>query len=118
MEVMAEANEQPALLNQDVGDVKKPRRTKATVGGRKTTANKTGTRRTKKQPKVEDPNLSETNNHSTFEGSQDGLPPENGLGAPELLSPPGQKTEEPAERLAEEPGELEEGVEEPAGKSS
>ena len=118
MEVMAEANEQPALLNQDVGDVKKPRRTKATVGGRKTTANKTGTRRTKKQVKVEDPNLSETNNHSTFEGGQDGLPPENALGAPELLSPPGQKTEEPAERLAEEPGELEEGVEEPTGKSS
>ena len=116
---MAEANEQPALLNQDVGDVKKPRRTKATVGGRKTTANKTGTRRTKKQAKVEDPNLSETNNHSTFEGSQDGLPPENGLGAPELLSPPGQKTEEPAsERLAEEPVELEEGVEEQTGKSS
>ena len=119
MEVMAEANEQPALLNQDVGDVKKPRRTKATVGGRKTTANKTGTRRTKKQAKVEDPNLSETNNHSTFEGGQDGLPPENALGAPGLLSLPGQKTEEPAsERLAEEPVELEEGVEEPTGKSS
>ena len=116
---MAEANEQPALLNQDVGDVKKPRRTKATVGGRKTTANKTGTRRTKKQAKVEDPNLSETNNHSTFEGGQDGLPPENALGAPGLLSLPGQKTEEPAsERLAEEPVELEEGVEEPTGKSS
>ena len=119
MEVMAEANEQPALLNQDVGDVKKPRRTKATAGGRKTTANKTGTRRTKKQAKVEDPNLSDTNNHSTFEGGEDGLPPENALGAPsELLPPPSQKTEEPAERLAEEPAEIEEGVEESTGKSS
>lgn len=118
MEVMAEANEQPALLNQDVGDVKKPRRTKTTAGGRKTTANKTGTRRSKKQVKVEDPNLSDTNNHSTFEGGQDGLPPENALGAPGLLSPPGQKTEEPAESLAEEPVEIEEGVEESTGKST
>jgi transcription termination factor Rho len=119
MEVMAEAHEQPALLNQDVDGVKKPRRTKSTVGVRKTTANKTSTRRTKKQAKVEDPNLSDANNHSTLTEGQDGLAPENDLGAPELLSPPSRRTTEAAERLTEEgPAEIGEAVEEPARTAS
>jgi transcription termination factor Rho len=119
MEVMAEANEQPALLNQDVDGVKKPRRTRTTVGARKTTANKTSTKRTKKQAKVEEPNLSDTNNHSTLMEGQDGLAPENDLGAPEHLSPPGRRTAEAAERLNEEgPTEIGEAVEEPARTAS
>ena len=119
MEVMAEANEQPALLNQDVDGVKKPRRTKSTVGVRKTTANKTSTKRTKKQAKVEEPNLSDTNNHSTLMKGQDGLAPENDLGAPEHLSPPSRRTTEAAERLTEEgPAEIGEAVEEPARTAS
>jgi len=119
MEVMAEAHEQPALLNQDVDGVKKPRRTKSTVGVRKTTANKTSTRRTKKQAKVEDPNLSDANNHSTLTEGQDGLAPENDLGAPELLSPPSRRTTEAAERFTEEgPAEIGEAVEEPARTAS
>jgi transcription termination factor Rho len=119
MEVMAEAHEQPALLNQDVDGVKKPRRTKTTVGVRKTTANKTSTRRTKKQAKVEKPNLSDTNNYSTLMEGQDGLAPENDLGAPEHLSPPGRSTPEAAERLTEEgPAEIGEPVEEPARTAS
>jgi transcription termination factor Rho len=119
MEVMAEAHEQPALLNQDVDGVKKPRRTKSTVGVRKTTANKTSTRRTKKQAKVEDPNLADANNHSTLTEGQDGLAPENDLGAPELLSPPSRRTTEAAERLTEEgPAEIGEAVEEPARTAS
>src|SRR5580700_7817998 len=119
MEVMAEANEQPALLNQDVDGVKKPRRTRTTVGARKTTANKTSTRRTKKQAKVEKPNLSDTNNYSTLMEGQDGLAPENDLGAPEHLSPPSRSTPEAAERLTEEgPAEIGEPVEEPARTAS
>jgi transcription termination factor Rho len=119
MEVMAEANEQPALLNQDVDGVKKPRRTRTTVGARKTTANKTSTKRTKKQAKVEEPNLSDTNNHSTLMEGQDGLAPENDLGAPEHLSPPSRRTTEAAERLTEEgPAEIGEAVEEPARTAS
>ena len=119
MEVMAEANEQPALLNQDVDGVKKPRRTRTTVGVRKTTANKTSTKRTKKQAKVEKPNLSDTNNHSTLMEGQDGLAPENDLGAPEHLSPPSRSTVEAAERLTEEgPAEIGEAVEEPARTAS
>ena len=119
MEVMAEAHEQPALLNQDVDGVKKPRRTRTTVGVRKTTANKTSTKRTKKQAKVEKPNLSDTNNHSTLMEGQDGLAPENDLGAPEHLSPPSRSTAEAAERLTEEgPAEIGEAVEEPARTAS
>ena len=116
---MAEANEQPALLNQDVDGVKKPRRTRTTVGVRKTTANKTSTKRTKKQAKVEEPNLSDTNNHSTLMEGQDGLAPENDLGAPEHLSSPSRRTTEAAERLTEEgPAEIGEAVEEPARTAS
>jgi transcription termination factor Rho len=119
MEVMAEANEQPALLNQDVDGVKKPRRTRTTVGVRKTAANKTSTKRTKKQAKVEESNLSDTNNHSTLMEGQDGLAPENDLGAPEHLSPPSRRTTEAAERLTEEgPAEIGEAVEEPARTAS
>jgi len=116
---MAEANEQPALLNQDVDGVKKPRRTRTTVGVRKTTANKTSTKRTKKQAKVEESNLSDTNNHSTLMEGQDGLAPENDLGAPEHLSPPSRRTTEAAERLTEEgPAEIGEAAEEPARTAS
>jgi len=119
MEVMAEAHEQPALLNQDVDGVKKPRRTKTTAVVRKTTANKTSTRRTKRQAKVEKPNLPDTNNHSTSVEGKDGLPPENDLRAPEFLSPPDQRTTEVPERFPdEEPAEIVEVVEESARPGS
>ncbi len=115
---MAEAHEQPALLNQDVDGVKKPRRTKTTAGVRKTTANKTSTRRTKKQAKVEISNLSDTNNHSAPVEGQDGLPPENDLGGRALLSPPNQRTTEAVEHLTEERRvEIDETVEGPARAS-
>ena len=116
---MAEAHEQPALLNQDVDGVKKPRRTRTTVGVRKTTANKTSTRRTKKQEKVEKPNPSDTNNHSTLMEGEDGLAPESDLGATEHLSPPNRRSTEAAERLTEEgPAEIGEAVEEPVRTAS
>jgi transcription termination factor Rho len=118
MEVMAEAHEQPALLNQEVDGVKKPRRTKTTGVVRKTTANKTSTRRPKKQVKVEKPTLSETNNHSTLAESQNVLPPENDLGA-RHPSPPRQRAEEAGERFVEERrAETSEAVEEPARTAS
>jgi len=86
MEVMAEANEQPALLNQDVDDVKKPRRTKTAARPRRTTASKTGARRTKKQTKDEEATGSETNNHLPLLESQDGDSSQNVEDPPELPS--------------------------------
>jgi transcription termination factor Rho len=115
MEVMAEAHEEPASLNQDVDGAKKPRRTKTTVGVRKTTANKTSTRRTKRQAKEEKPSVSDANNHSTSMEGQDRLAPEDQLDAPERLSPPNLIVTEAAERLTEEGrAEIGEAVEEPA----
>ena len=112
MEVMAEAHEQPALLNQDVDSVKRPRRTKTTAGVRKTTANKTSSRRTKKQAKGEKPSLSDANNHSTSVEGQDGLPPADDLDAPRLRSPSSQRAAEETERLTEERrGEMDDAVE-------
>ena len=86
MEVMAEANEQPALLNQDVDDVKKPRRTKTAARPRRTTASKTGARRPKKETKDDEPISSETNNHLPLLESRDGAPSQNIEAAPELVS--------------------------------
>jgi len=86
MEVMAEANEQPALLNQDVDDVKKPRRTKTAARPRRTTASKTGARRPKKETKDDEPISSETNNHLPLLESRDGAPSQNIEAVPALVS--------------------------------
>jgi transcription termination factor Rho len=94
MEVMAEANEQPALLNQDVDDGKKPRRTKTAARPRRTTASRTGARRTKKQTKDDESIDSSTNNHSTIVESRDAASAEKNEDAPELA-------------LAESPGPVE-----------
>jgi transcription termination factor Rho len=91
MEVMAEANEQPALLNQDVDDVKKPRRTKTAARPRRTTASKTGARRPKKETKDDEPISSETNNHLPPLESRDGASSPDIEAAPELVS--GQRRE-------------------------
>ena len=119
MEVMAEAHEQPALLNQDVDSVKRPRRTKTTAGVRKTTANKTSSRRTKKQAKDEKPGFSDANNHSPSVEGQDELPPAKDLDAPKPNSPNSQRAAEEMERLTEERrGEMDDAVEEPARSGS
>jgi len=86
MEVMAEANEQPALLNQDVDDVKKPRRTKTAARPRRTTASKTGARKPKKETKDNEPISSETNNHLPPLETRDNASPQNSEAAPELVS--------------------------------
>jgi transcription termination factor Rho len=75
MEVMAEANEQPALLNQDVDDPKKPQRTKTAARPRRTTASKTGARKTKKQTKDEELINSDTNNHLPLLEVKESPPP-------------------------------------------
>jgi transcription termination factor Rho len=75
MEVMAEANEQPALLNQDVDDPKKPQRTKTAARPRRTTASKTGARKTKKQTKDEELINSDTNNHLPLLEVKESAPP-------------------------------------------
>jgi transcription termination factor Rho len=51
MEVMAEANEQPALLNQRLDEGKKSRRPRNAAGARKPSAAKSGTRRTRRPSK-------------------------------------------------------------------
>jgi transcription termination factor Rho len=86
MEVMAEANEQPALLNQDVDDVKKTRRTKTAARPRRTTASKTGARRAKKQTTDDETTSADTNSHfAVLEGQDDG-PSQNVEDAPEMVS--------------------------------
>jgi transcription termination factor Rho len=98
MEVMAEANEQPALLNQDVDDGKKPRRTKTAARPRRTTASRTGARRTKKQTKDDESIDSSTNNHSTLAESRDAASAEKIEDAPELTLAQPSGLEEPAQQ--------------------
>jgi transcription termination factor Rho len=114
MEVMAEANEQPALLNQEVEDVKKPRRSKTAARPRRTTASKTGTRRAKKPTKDDEQTGSDTNNHLTLIERPEGIPSSDVANAHETASahPPGFV--ESAE-LSDDPrhAELSQPVEEP-----
>jgi transcription termination factor Rho len=86
MEVMAEANEQPALLNQDVDEVKKPRRTKTAARPRRTTANKTGARKVKKQITDDEPTGTAPNSRFTALEGQDGSPSQIVEDTPELVS--------------------------------
>jgi transcription termination factor Rho len=95
MEVMAEANEQPALLNQDVDEVKKTRRSKTAARPRRTTASKTGARRAKKQTTDDEPTSTDTNSHFTVLEGQDGAPSQNVEDAPEVISAQPQGTVEP-----------------------
>ena len=55
MEVMAEANEQPALLNQQVDQNKKPRRPRNAAGAGKGSTAKSGVRRAKRPIKAQEP---------------------------------------------------------------
>jgi transcription termination factor Rho len=113
MQVMAEANEQPALLNQDVDDVKKPRRTKAAASPRRTTASKTGARRSKKRTADEAPGRTDSNNHQPLLDVQVDASSPNVEVVPE---PAAQTREiaEPAKRSKDQKGaELSELVDEP-----
>src|ERR1700693_5473643 len=94
MEVMAEANEQPALLNQDV-DVKKTRRTKTAARPRRTTASKTGARRAKKQTTDDETTSADTNSHFAVLEGQDSGPSQNVEDAPEMVSTQPLGTVEP-----------------------
>jgi transcription termination factor Rho len=95
MEVMAEANEQRALLNQDVDEVKKPRRTKTVARPRRTTAGKTGPRKTKKQTTDDKPTSADTNSHHTVLDGQNGSPAPDVEKAPEVVSQQARETVEP-----------------------
>src|ERR1700742_1730090 len=88
MEVMAEANEQPALLNEDADEAKKPRRTKTAARPRRTTASKTGARRAKKPTKDDEQIGSDTNNHLALLESGDGLPSQKDPEAPKTNQAP------------------------------
>ena len=122
MEVMAEANEQPALLNQDVDDVKKPRRTKAAASPRRTAASKTGARRSKKQPTDQAEPRSDLNNHQPLLDVQVDAP------SPKIASPNvavvsertthTREIAEPAKRSNDQKGsELSEPVEAPVSSA-
>jgi transcription termination factor Rho len=95
MEVMAEANEQRALLNQDVDEVKKPRRTKTAARPRRTTAGKTGARKAKKQTTDDKPTGADTNSHTTELDRQDSVPTQDTKDAPEPVSARSRGTVEP-----------------------
>jgi transcription termination factor Rho len=98
MKVMAEANEQPALLNQEVDDLKKPRRTKSAARPRRTTASKTGARRSKKQIEDNESTRTETNNsYPEALENQEGEP-QSVEGAPVLVPPQSHQMVEPAEQ--------------------
>jgi transcription termination factor Rho len=64
MEVMAEANEQPALLNQRMDEGKRARGPRNAAGARKPSAAKSGVRRTKKPVKQQESHSAENNNSS------------------------------------------------------
>jgi transcription termination factor Rho len=86
MEVMAEANEQPALLNQDADDAKKPRRTKTAARPRRTTAGKASARRAKKPTTNDEPTGNDTNSHFTVSESQENASSQNADETPEPVS--------------------------------
>src|ERR1700744_3156458 len=122
MEVMAEANEQPALLNQDVDDVKKPRRTKAAASPRRTAASKTGARRSKKQPADQAETRSELNNHQPLLDVQVDAPSQK-IASPNVAVVSERTTHtreigEPAKRSNDQKrSELSEPVEEPVSSA-
>jgi transcription termination factor Rho len=64
MEVMAEANEQPALLNQRVDQNKKPRRPRNAAGAGKLSTAKSGIRRAKRPMKAQVPDSADISNDS------------------------------------------------------
>jgi transcription termination factor Rho len=64
MEVMAEANEQPALLNQRVDQNKKPRRARNAAGAGKLSTAKRGVRRAKRPMKAQEPDSADISNDS------------------------------------------------------
>jgi transcription termination factor Rho len=73
MEVMAEANEQPALLNQPVDEGKKTRRPRNAAGARKPSTAKSGVRRTKRPIKEQESHSAEDNNNSGQDAPQEEL---------------------------------------------
>ena len=119
---MAEANEQPALLNQDVDDVKKPRRTKAAASPRRTAASKTGARRSKKQPTDQAETRSELNNHQPLLDVQVDTPAQK-IASPNVAVVSERTTHtreiaEPAKRSNDQKrSELSEPVEEPVSSA-
>src|SRR6266699_1927179 len=64
MEVMAEANEQPALLNQRLDEGKKNRRPRNAAGARKRSTAKSGARRTRQPSKEQEFQSAENKNSS------------------------------------------------------
>ena len=70
---MAEANEQPALLNQRVDQNKKPRRPRRAAGAGKLSTAKSGVRRTKRPMKAQEPDSAEISNNSAQNAPVEGL---------------------------------------------
>jgi transcription termination factor Rho len=73
MEVMAEANEQPALLNQRVDSSKKTRRPRNAAGSRRPSTAKSGVRRTKRPVKEPEPESADNHNNPGQEVSSEEL---------------------------------------------
>jgi hypothetical protein len=70
---MAEANEQPALLNQRVDSSKKTRRPRNAAGSRRPSTAKSGVRRTKRPVKEQEPESADNHNNPGQEVSSEEL---------------------------------------------
>jgi transcription termination factor Rho len=89
MEVMAEANEQPALLNQRVEEGKKNRRPRNVAGARRPSTAKSGARRTKRPVKEQELQSAENNNSSGQDAPEELHEPNSQISLP--LPPPDEK---------------------------
>jgi transcription termination factor Rho len=93
MEVMAEANEQPALLNQRLDEGKKNRRPRTTAGARKRSTAKSGARRTRRPSKEQEFQSAENNNSSEQDALAEQHDTNSQISLP--LSAPGETIAEP-----------------------
>jgi transcription termination factor Rho len=121
MEVMAEANEQSALLNQRVDSAKKTRRTRSAAGSRRAPAAKSTVRRTKRPIKEQEPVSAENNNGPGQEVSSEELGQANSqisLPLPSLDEKEPEAGVAPDGRDTAGPGETTEEPASPAGSSS
>jgi transcription termination factor Rho len=99
---MAEANEQSALLHQEVVKAKKTGRAKSIVRPRRATATKTGSRRAGKQTKAEQPIRSGTSNDAKSPEEQTAAPSVDVTDAPDIVAEPTPQTVDAADKPREQ----------------
>ena len=99
---MAEANEQSALLHQEVVEAKKSGRAKSIVRPRRATATKTGSRRAGKQTKAEQPIRSGKSNDAKSPEERTAAPSVDVADAPDIVAEPTTQTVDAADKPKEQ----------------